>query len=114
MFEIETVPVPIQDKHNRDDSYIKGNIHKPYITAGDNYYIQLCLTELIICKSIGYMYCCEELCVVKHKSKHSCVSVIFYDLGPKVVSRNCHFDYIYNMAISPVICQLPWPKVLEM
>ena len=61
MFEIETVPVPSPDKNSRDDSYTKVNIHKPYIAIGDDYYIQLCMTELIMCKSIRYMYYCEEL-----------------------------------------------------
>ena len=45
----------------------------------------------------------EELFVVKHKSKHSCVSAIFFDLGPKVVSGNCKFDYTYNQTVPPVI-----------
>ena len=61
------------------------------------------MTELIMCKSIRYTYYCEELFVMKHKSKHSCVNVIFYDLGPKVVVRICHFDYIYNMTVPPDI-----------
>ena len=86
MFEIETVPVLMPDKNNRADTYTKGNIHKPYIAAGDDYYIQLCMTELIMCKSIRYTYYCEELFVVKHKSKHGCASAIFYYPGPKVVA----------------------------
>ena len=56
-----------------------------------------------MCKSIRYMYYCEELFVVKHKGKHSCANAILYDPGPKVVTRNCHFDYIYNMTVPPVI-----------
>ena len=68
MFEVETVAVPILDKNNRADSYTKVDIHKPYIAAGDIYYIQLHMTELIMCTSIRYLYYCEELFVVKHKS----------------------------------------------
>ena len=56
-----------------------------------------------MCKSISYTYYCEELFVVKHKSKHSCASAIFYDLDPKRVARNCHFDYIHNIILPPVI-----------
>ena len=67
MFEIETVPVSIPDKNNRANSCTKVNIQKPYIAAGDDYYIQLYMTELIICKSIRYTYYCEELFVVKQK-----------------------------------------------
>ena len=99
MFEIETVPVPIPDKSNRVDSYTKVNIQTKQFCC-DDYNIQLHMTELIMCKSVRYMYYCGELFVLKHKSKHSCASAIFYDLGPKEVARNCHFDYIYNMTLS--------------
>ena len=61
------------------------------------------MTELVMCKLIRYTYYCEELFVAKHKSKHSCASAIFYDLGPQVVSRNCKFDYKYNQTVPPVI-----------
>ena len=82
MFEIETVPVPILDKNKNADSYGRVIIHKNYIAVGADYYIQLHMTELVMCKSIRYTYYCEELFVVKHKSKHSCVSAIFFYLGP--------------------------------
>ena len=61
------------------------------------------MIKLIMFKTIRYTYYCEELFVVKHKSKHNCARAIFYDLGPKVVTSNCHFDYIYNMTVPPVI-----------
>ena len=58
-----------------------------------------------MCKSIRYTYYCEELFVVKHKNKHSCASAIFYDLGPKTVTRSCHFDYYFNKTVPPVILE---------
>ena len=39
MFEIEMVPVPILYRNTRANSYTKVSIHKPYIPAGDDYYI---------------------------------------------------------------------------
>ena len=41
--------------------------------------------------------------MVKHKSKQSCVSTIFYNLGPSVVMENCKFHYMYNATVPPVI-----------
>ena len=70
------------------------------------------MTELIMCKSIRCMYYCEELFVVKHKSKHSCASAIYYDLGQNAVTRNCHFDYIYNMTVPLVIQDGGWNVLL--
>ena len=80
LFEIETVSVPIPDKNRQADSYSKVRIHKSYIAAGMDYYIQIRMTEMLMCKSIGYIYFCEELFVVKHKSKHSCASAISMNL----------------------------------
>ena len=102
-FEIETVPVPIPDKNRQADSYSQVRIHKSYIAAGMDFYIQIRMTEMLKCKSIGYIYYCEELFVVKHKSKHSCASAIFYELGPQQVIKNCRFDYMYNVTVPPVI-----------
>ena len=69
LFEIETVQVPIPDKNRQADSYSQVRIHNSYIAAGMDYYIQIRITEMLMCKSIGYIYYCEELFVVKHKSK---------------------------------------------
>ena len=103
LLEIETVPVPIPDRNRQADSYSQVRIQKDYIAAGMDYYIQIRMTEMLMCKSIGYIYYCEELFVVKHKSKHSCASAIFYELGPSQVIKNCKFDYMYNETVPPVI-----------
>ena len=103
LFEIESLPVPIKDKNKQADSYSQVVIEKPYIAIGKDYYIQLRMTELVMCKNIRYIYYCEELFVVKHKSKHSCMSAIFYNLGPSVVTENFKFHYMYNTTVPPVI-----------
>ena len=105
MYEIDSVPIPIPDKSTKANSYSQIRIHNPYIAVGEDYNIQLCMTELIMCKSIRYTYYHEELFVVKHKNKHSCASAIFYDLGPKMVIKNCHFDYYFNKTVPPVILE---------
>ena len=69
LFEIDTVPVPIPDKNRQVDSYSQVTIQKSSIAAGMDYYIQIRMTEMLVCKSIGCIYYCEELFVVKHKSK---------------------------------------------
>ena len=74
-------------------------------------------------KNIRYIYYCEELFVVKHKSNHSCVSAIFYNLGPSVVTENCKFHNMFNATVPPVIldggkevllAKLLWTKITEM
>ena len=103
LFEVETVPVPIIDKNVKADCYSHVRIEKSYIATGTDYYIQLRISERLMCKSIRYIYYCEELFVIKHKSRYSCVSAIFYNLGPATVIKNCRFDYYYNITVPPVI-----------
>ena len=103
LYEVDTVAVPVPDHNRKADSYTKVWIQKPYLVAGDDYYIQLKMTELVMCMSIRYTYYCEELFVVKHKSCHSCASAIFYELGPEEVVHKCHFDYIYNTTMPPTV-----------
>ena len=103
LYEVETVPVPILDKNIKANSYSQVRIEKRYIAAGTDYYIQLRISELLMCKSIRHIYYCEELFVIKHKSRHNCVSAIFYNLGPKTITQNCKFDYYYNTTVPPSI-----------
>ena len=56
-----------------------------------------------MCKSIRHIYYCEELFVIEHKNRHSCVSAIFYSLGPATVTRNCKFDYCYTTNVPSVM-----------
>ena len=48
------------------------------------------------CKRIGYEYYCEELFVVKSKSKYSCASALYFQLDKQTIKDNCIFDYYYN------------------
>ena len=34
--------------------------------------------------------------VVKSKSRYSCASVIYFDLGPQIIKENCEFDFHFN------------------
>ena len=97
LYEVETVPVP------KANSYSQVRIEKRYIAAGTDYYVQLRISELLMCKSIRHIYYCEELFVIKHKSRHSCVSAIFYNSGPATITQNCKFDYYYNTTVPPII-----------
>ena len=49
-----------------------------------------------MCKKIGYEYYCEELFVVKSKSKYTCASALYFQLDKQTIKDNCIFDYYYN------------------
>ena len=103
LYEIQTAKVPILDQNTQADSYIEVHISKPYIAINNDYYIQIRIQELRMCKMIHLTYFCEELFLVKHKTKHSCESAIFYKLDSKVIKENCNFKYFYNETVIPSV-----------
>ena len=56
-----------------------------------------------MCKQIWHSYYCEELFLVKHKSKHSCESAIYCNLSKEVINEYCTFKYFYNTTVMPSV-----------
>ena len=103
-YQIETVPVPILDRNNQVQSYTQLKIDKPYISLNAETYITLQSQELSTCKKTGYEYFCKELFVVKSKSKYSCDSAIYFNLGPEITKGNSEFDFHFNKTdIKPTV-----------
>ena len=47
---------------------------------------------------------CEELFVVKHKSKYSCENMIYFNLNSETIKENCKFKFYYNKTdITPTV-----------
>ena len=103
LYELETVKVPITDTNLAANSYTEIETSKPYIAFSHDYYIQLRTPELRMCKQIWHSYYCEELFLVKHKSKHSCESAIYYNLSKEVINDYCTFKYFYNITVMPSV-----------
>ena len=104
LYHIKTVPVPIVEQNKQAHSYTHLQIERPYIALNSDTCISLRQQELTMCKKIGYEFCCEDLFVVKHKSKYSSESVIYFDLGPDIVKENCNFSYYFNKTdIKPTV-----------
>ena len=91
MYQIKTVPVPILDKNEQAQSYTVCKIEKPYIALNEETYITSHAQELDRCKKIRYKYYCEELFVVKSKTRYSCASTIYSDLELDVIKENSEF-----------------------
>ena len=103
LYELETLKVPITDTNLAANSYTEVVTSKPYIAFNNDYYIQLHIPELHMCKQIWHSYYCEELFLVKHKSKHSCESAIYYNLSKEVINEYCFFKYFYNTTVMPSV-----------
>ena len=103
LYQIETVTVPIIDQNKQAHSYTHLQIDKPYIALNSETYITIRQQELRTCKRIGYEIYCEELFVVKHKSKYSCNSTIYFNLNSETIKENCKLHFYYNKTdITPI------------
>ena len=72
------------------------------------------MQELNTCKKIGYEFYCEELFVVKHKTKYSCKGVIYFDVGTEIIKENCDFQYYFNITdVKPAVLDGGHEIVLE-
>ena len=61
------------------------------MAINDEYYIQLGIQELRMCKHINYEYFCKELFLVKHKSKHCCENDLYFALPKHIIESNFKF-----------------------
>ena len=104
LYQLETVPVPIIDQKTQAQSYTPLQVHKPYIALNSETYISIRNKELRTCKRIGYEFYCKELFIVKHKSRYSCESMIYFNLDAEIIKENCKFKFYYNKTdITPTV-----------
>ena len=85
LYQMETVPVPIINQNTQAQSYTHLQINKTYIVLNPETYISIRQQELRICKKIGCEFYCDEIFVVKHKSKYSCKSLIYFNLDSETI-----------------------------
>ena len=104
LYQLETVPVSIVDQKMQAHSCTQLQVEIPYIALNSETYISLQQQELRTCKRIGYEFYCEELFMVKHKSRYSCESAIYFNLDTDTVRENCKFKFYYNKTdITPTV-----------
>ena len=88
-------------------------IDKPYIALNEETYISLHPQDLNTCKRIGYEYSYEELFVVKSKSRYSCASNIYFNLGYEIIKENCEFNFYFNKTdVKPAVVDRGYQIIL--
>ena len=90
------MPSPIIDQNTQPHSYTHLQVDRPSIALHSETYITIRQQELTTCKRIGCEFYCEELFVVKHMSKYSCKSAIYFHLDLEIIKETCKFDFYYN------------------
>ena len=113
MYHIETVPVPILDRNDQAQSYSQLKIDKPYIMSKHRNLYTLLSQELSPCRIIGYEYYCEELSIVKSKSRYSCTCAMYFNLGPQIIKEYCEFDFHFNKTdVKPTVLHIAHQIIL--
>ena len=118
IYQIETVPVPIIEQNMQAHSYTQIQVDRLHIALNSKTYITIRQEELRRCKRKGYEFYCKELFIVRHKSKYSCKSTIYFDLDSEIIKVNCKFNFYYNKTdITPTVLDggneiilANWPK----
>ena len=77
LYQTGTVQVSIIDQNKQAHSYTHLQIDRPYRNI---YHHKAARIKNF--QRIGCEFYCEELFVVKHKSKYSCESAIYFQSGP--------------------------------
>ena len=103
MYQLEIVPIPIIDQNTQAQSYTHLQVHKPYIALNSKTYISIRQQELRTCKRIDCEFYCKELFIVKHKSKYSCKSAIYFNLDAGTINENCKFKFYYKTDMTPKV-----------
>ena len=94
------------DQNKQANSYTHLQLSRSYIALNSKTYISVRQQELRSCKKIGYTFYCEELLMVKHNSKYSCESLIYFDLSPDIIKENCKFTFYCNKRdITPTVLE---------
>ena len=96
LYQIEAVPFPIIDQNTQVQSYTHLQVKKPYIALNSETYISIRQQELRMYKRIGYEFYCEELLIVKHKSRNRCGNTIYFNPGAETIKENCKFKFYHN------------------
>ena len=60
-----------------------------YIALTDNNYVPLTQVQISLCAKIGYTYYCEYAHLLKKRTGHTCMSVIYYDQESAIKVSQC-------------------------
>ena len=91
LFSVETIPVPLDAETYPGDKreYTQIILETEYIALTDNNYVPLTQVQISLCTKIGYSYYCEYAHLLKKRTKHTCMSAIYYDQESEIKANQC-------------------------
>ena len=91
LFSIETVPIPLDAETylGEKGEYTQIILETEYIALTDNNYVPLTQAQISLCAKIGYTYYCEYAHLLKKRTEHTCMSMIYYDQESAIKANQC-------------------------
>ena len=91
LFSIKTAPVPldVETYIGEKREYTQIIPETELIALTENNYIPLTQAQISLCAKIGYMYYCEYAHLLKKRTKHTCMSAIYYNQGSDIKAKQC-------------------------
>ena len=107
LYQLETVPVPITYQNTQVQSYTHLQVTKPYIALNSETHISIIQQELKNLQKNWLWILLQRTFIVKHKSRYSCESMIYFNLEAETIKENCKFKFYYNKTdITPTILEI--------
>lgn len=100
--DITYVPFDLTGRTNKN-SYTKVNVESHYIGVTSEHYVLLSDKQLQQCTVSNNLYECSDTILHIHRSKHSCVSAIYWRENIDLIKAVCRFDYYHNITVSPKV-----------
>ena len=105
LYSIDTVIMPFDTKTpgGKNDEYTFINNSYPYMAINQENYIPLDERQLWLCNKMGATYYCENSYVLRHRSEHTCESVIYYRTDPKMIMKHCRAMFTSQQNFPPKV-----------
>ena len=91
LFSIKTVLIPLDAETYLGEKreYTQIIPETEYIALTDNNYVPLTQAQISLCAKIRYTYYCEYAHLLKKRTEHTCMSVIYYDQESVIKVNQC-------------------------
>ena len=107
LYSMDRVPVPLDAETYTGDKreYTQILPKTEYIALTESNYVPLMQAQISLCAKIGYMYYCEYAHLLKKRTEHTCMSVIYYDQSSDIKADKCKTIVTFDI--------LPESKILD-
>ena len=105
LFSLVTVPIPIDAETylGNINDYVLISLSYEYMTITSELYIPLEQQKLLLCKKMGAMYYCENSCLLRHRSRHTCPLAIYISMTASITAPQCNATHLIELNVEPTI-----------